>query len=89
LILFFEALVKPVELPVVRILLDLAVPFLGMALAQMPDEFEKLLVRQSFDCLFDFVQGRHAYILTSTKLGHQAQASKGPRPCGRGIAWIS
>jgi hypothetical protein len=26
-ILFFEAFVKPVELPVVRILLDLAVPF--------------------------------------------------------------
>jgi len=45
LILFFEAFVKPVELPVVRILLDLAVPFLGMALAQMPNELEKLLAR--------------------------------------------
>ena len=58
--LFLEALVESVQPAAVRVLLELAVPFLGMALAQMPDEFEKLLARQSIDCLLYFPQIRHA-----------------------------
>ena len=67
---------------------DLADSFVGMVLAQMPDEFEKRLARQSIDCLFDFPQLRQAYNLSSTKLGHQFQAVKGPRPRGRGIGSV-
>ncbi len=67
---------------------DLADSFVGMVLAQMPDEFEKRLARQSIDCLFDFPQLRQAYNLSSSKLGHQTQASTGPRPCGRGIGLV-
>ena len=69
-----EALIQLAELSAFGVFLDLAIPLAGMALAQMPHEFENLFARRFPNCRFDFLNLRHAYSLART----------GPRSFGLG-----
>jgi hypothetical protein len=60
LVLALKPLVEFTEFATLGIFLDGPIPFAGMALAQVPDKFEKLLARQLRNRLFDILQFRHA-----------------------------
>ena len=70
-----EAPISLAELSALGVFLDLAVPFPGMTLAQMPHEFEELFARQLRDRLFDLLHFRHAYSLASTGPRFQAAST--------------
>ncbi len=54
---------QAVEAAILRVFLDLAVPFVGMTLPQMPHELEKILPRQLRNRLLDLADVCHAYNL--------------------------
>ena len=60
LIFSFESLINLAELSALGVFLDLLIPLPGMALAQVPHEFEELFARQFRNRLFDFLNLRHA-----------------------------